>query len=176
MNYTGEFVMTEEITVPPVTADDFVNAQMLNDIMDRVVRMEDRCWVWLGAKTQNGQGIMSRGYNSKAYTIYVHRAMYLLAHGPIPPGYDVIHTCGNSSCCNPMHLKAVDPRDTTSTERRKPNNPKLSREAVRMIRTLHAQRVPMVEITKIIQEAFRWPGQYSTVYSVAHGHTYKSVK
>ena len=89
----------------PVSGDEFVNAEMLESIMEKVIRLDDRCWYWTGAKTQFGYGIINRGCNGKRYNIYTHRAMYILAHGPVPDGYVVQQTCDNSSCCNPAHLK-----------------------------------------------------------------------
>lgn len=57
------------------------------------------CWEW--------QRSTSRGYgniwvNGKALS--THRYTYELAHGQIPDGMFVLHSCDNKKCCNPGHL------------------------------------------------------------------------
>lgn len=57
------------------------------------------CWPWRGA-------IQSKGYG-KVGTRLVHRVVYELVHGPIPPGLTIDHLCRNRQCANPSHLEAV---------------------------------------------------------------------
>ncbi|HWU31405.1 MAG TPA: HNH endonuclease signature motif containing protein [Marmoricola sp.] len=42
-----------------------------------------------------------------------HRAAYVGAHGPIPEGYVIDHTCFNRSCINPDHLRAIPRHENT---------------------------------------------------------------
>lgn len=73
-------------------------------VADRVV-VDDQtgCHVWQGATTAAGYGEL----HLDGGVALVHRAVYENAHGPIPPSYDIHHTCGNRVCCNPEHLERL---------------------------------------------------------------------
>lgn len=60
------------------------------------------CWLWNGP--DNGwYGLLRVGYKNT----YAHRFSYELAHGPIPRGLVIDHTCRMTFCVNPDHLEAV---------------------------------------------------------------------
>ena len=69
----------------------------------KVVRT-DSCWLWTGAVTSSGYGLLKR---SRGVTVYAHRLAYEMAHGPVPPGLTVDHLCGSRLCVNPDHFEAV---------------------------------------------------------------------
>lgn len=58
------------------------------------------CWFWAGSFDRNGYG------NARwlGKSISAHRLIYLLVHGEIPEGLDVMHSCDMRSCVNPAHL------------------------------------------------------------------------
>ena len=58
------------------------------------------CIEWQGAKSSAGYG--QKRLNGK--TVYVHRLAYQEAHGEIPKGLVVRHTCDNPACYNVEHL------------------------------------------------------------------------
>ena len=70
------------------------------------------CWPWLGAKTQQGYGVVSRGPRRHQRTTTAIRIIFVATYGPIPPKYVIDHfECDNPPCCNPQHLRAVTQRE-----------------------------------------------------------------
>jgi hypothetical protein len=59
------------------------------------------CWEWTGFIMPNGYAEMS----IRSHSQRVHRLMWLIKHGPIPPDKIVCHTCDNTICFNPDHLE-----------------------------------------------------------------------
>lgn len=60
-----------------------------------------QCILWDGATYPTGYGRLYR----EGRTRYAHRDAYERAHGPIPRGMVVMHTCDTPACVNPDHLK-----------------------------------------------------------------------
>lgn len=59
------------------------------------------CWPWRGARDNKGYGAA----RVAGRALKAHRVAYEVAHGPIPAGLIVRHTCDNPPCCNPAHLE-----------------------------------------------------------------------
>lgn len=67
----------------------------------KVDKQEDGCWVYRGATDKWGYThIGVEGRRKQA-----HRFSYELAHGTIPTGMLVLHSCDNPPCVNPAHLR-----------------------------------------------------------------------
>jgi len=58
------------------------------------------CFLWQGWRTEKGYG--QAGYRGKQWAL--HRLLYTLKVGPIPPGMLVCHTCDERNCWNHEHL------------------------------------------------------------------------
>jgi hypothetical protein len=43
-----------------------------------------------------------------------HHAAYIVAKGHLPPYASVHHACANRACCNPEHLKWVEPHENNA--------------------------------------------------------------
>lgn len=61
------------------------------------------CLEWTGRLNASGYGVFVIGH-SKAYL--AHRVIYEHAHGTIPEGLKVLHSCDNPKCVNIDHLRA----------------------------------------------------------------------
>jgi hypothetical protein len=67
------------------------------------------CWPWVGSKAGGaGAGAGTGGVVMlKGKTRRVHHIAWELEHKqPVPEGFNILHTCDNSLCCNPAHLFA----------------------------------------------------------------------
>jgi hypothetical protein len=66
----------------------------------------DDCWIWIGAKSNNGTGIFA--LTEQKY-VQSHRFMYEITHKkPLDRGTFAKHICGNKLCVNPSHLDIRD--------------------------------------------------------------------
>ena len=75
----------------------------------------DVCWLWMASKDRDGYGYFNVGGAIRK----AHRVSYELAHGSIPEGAHVCHTCDNPSCVRPDHLWLGDNRLNTLDRDRK---------------------------------------------------------
>lgn len=64
------------------------------------VRKTAGCWFWIAARFQQGYGV----FQDEGKALRAHRVSWEMAHGKIPAGMHVLHTCDNPSCVRPDHL------------------------------------------------------------------------
>jgi hypothetical protein len=58
------------------------------------------CWNWVAAVNHAGYGLFSVEKKSRL----AHRVSWVIHHGEIPIGCQVLHKCDNPSCIRPSHL------------------------------------------------------------------------
>lgn len=68
---------------------------------EKVKPQRNGCHHWIGTLMPNGYGQI----HSKGKTAYAHRVAWELAHGDVPDGAYVLHTCDNRRCVNVTHLR-----------------------------------------------------------------------
>ena len=86
------------------------------------------CWHWMGATIKAGYGRFHvRGNFTKPNSVedYAHRIMWEITYGPIPDGIQVLHSCDNPPCVNPIHLflgtQSDNMKDAIKKGRLRPN-------------------------------------------------------
>ena len=76
---------------------------VIDRILEKVVRNENNCWIFIGHQTEFGYGTIKVG-GKFGKPQQAHREVYKHFKGEIPLGLFVCHTCDNPPCCNPDHL------------------------------------------------------------------------
>lgn len=77
----------------------------------KVGRTENDCNLFIGAKGPNGYGVF---FPQSGKCRSAHRYAYEIYNGPIPANKIIMHTCDNTLCVNPGHLKIGTHTDNMS--------------------------------------------------------------
>jgi len=94
---------------------------------DHRVRVVGECWEWTG----------KGGYKDPYGTLrgeQAHRAVYLELVGPIPEGMVIDHTCHNTRCVRPDHLRPVTHKQNMENRKGAAKNNRVGVRGVRLTR------------------------------------------
>lgn len=111
------------------------------------VNKTDSCWLWTGATTSYGYGMLARTKKGERFYL-AHRLSWEIHFGPIPKGSLVCHNCpsgDNPLCVNPAHLFLGTHGDNMQDMARKGRNShlpqrKLTPDDAREIRRRYANK------------------------------------
>lgn len=82
---------------------------MTDELMRRVTIQPNGCWLWTGARTGDGYGLLS--VNGRL--ILAHRLAFVLFNRPLTFDKCVLHRCDVPNCIAPDHLFAGTKQDNT---------------------------------------------------------------
>ena len=77
----------------------------------RKIRQQGECWRWTGRRDKKGYGQLWHEGQAR----WAHRLSYAVFIGEIPFDQTIDHSCHNSWCCNPAHLRILS-RGENSTD------------------------------------------------------------
>ena len=120
--------------------------QVLRRLLRKMKKVDD-CWIWTGY-TKNGR-YGSLCVDGKAHQ--AHIAAYKRLIGPVGQGMKVLHSCNNTMCIKPHHLRQGTMRDNSQDclsrgRFRKPIPYKLTYNSLRRIKRLLKFGVPQRKI------------------------------
>lgn len=68
----------------------------------RHIEADDRgCWLWAGLLNQDGYAQLTERPTGVRLC---HEEIFTSFYGAVEVGYEIVQTCGERSCCNPLHL------------------------------------------------------------------------
>lgn len=144
---------------------------------------ETECWEWARTISDRGYGHFRIG-GLRGITVLAHRVAWELSFGSIPDGLQVLHTCDNRRCVNPVHLWLGTPldnmRDMIAKGRKVVGKPqcgsanklaKLNEDIVKEIREGHRNGS-----LSIIGTARRLGVTRQAIWQVVNGRSWRHVK
>lgn len=141
------------------------------------VHKTDGCWIWTAGRFTLRDGTKTYGcVTVDGKSKYAHRVAWELTNGPVPDGFNVLHSCDNPPCCRPDHLflgtHDDNMKDKASKHRAPRANAKLTEDDVAAIRAAAVDRrygwVPKI--------AKQYGVSTHTVYAIVYGQTWPRVK
>jgi len=93
-------------------------------LMDRVKKLPNDCWEWMGSKDKDGYGVM--GHVKTKYQRAHMISFEIFRTEKIDKNLIMHHICKNKACVNPNHLKQVKLSENKRLDSKKLNNSKIN--------------------------------------------------
>lgn len=152
--------------------------ELPNSFMSKVEKT-DRCWNWIGQKTNDGYG--RRRVNGKK--MLAHRIVWMSLHGDIEFGLCVLHKCDNPSCVNPDHLfigthqENMDDKNNKGRQTRsigeKNGSAKLTKNDVDEIRKLYTKGSNLKSEHSLTGLAKKYGVSFAQIYRIVNFISWK---
>jgi HNH endonuclease len=141
----------------------------LDEALKKCARRDGNCLLWTAGTCNTYPAMTLDGIR-----VYVHRAVYEAANGPLPEGFDALHTCDNTLCVELHHLWKGTRRDNNLDRHRKGRtasgsrngHSKLNEESVVLLREAYARG----EKLKDLERQFRV--EMGTILPAVRGETW----
>lgn len=138
-------------------------------------KTDSGCILWGGATSGFGYGVINRG--GRSYPAMAHRVAFELMVGPIPRGMNVLHSCDNPPCVNPVHLRPGTLQDNSddmvsrSRQYRDARHwaAKLDHMKVLQIRSMISAGVPLAHVGKAFGVSD------TSIAAIRNGRTWRQV-
>lgn len=143
------------------------------------IKSDEECWLWTASVSSSGYGMFKRPAPGKLVT--AHRHSFEIAHGAVPVGMLIMHSCDNKKCVNPKHLTLGthldNNRDCMSKGRDRKNSPKgersraakLTQHDVQRIRRLYLDGEKLSDIAALFSINFR------SITRICYGETWQHL-
>ena len=134
------------------------------------------CWLWRGAMSKE-YGIIRLDAEDGGKVVKAHRASWILYRGPIPDGFNVLHSCDNGRCVKPDHLFLGTQADNVHDAERKGRmahgkNNSATKLTVREVIAIRE----MLKVSSLRATARQYSVHYATITAIRDGRTWKWLR
>lgn len=135
------------------------------------IKEPNECWEWQSTKNNDHYG----RFRIQGVRYMAHRVSFEFAHGAIPEGLVVRHSCDNPSCVNPNHLEIGTMGDNNAdkvtrgrqAKGERHGRSKLTEATVRLIKAAEGSQRNIAKTFEVSQ---------STVRAIKAGHSWSHIQ
>lgn len=151
--------------------------RLLQRFLNKVIKLENGCWIWTGNLNKDGYGYLTVMRPKKHKAMAMRVSLWIFTGEEDRPGEHVCHTCHNNICVNPKHLHfgtaAENISEMVGANRQAKGTGlpqhKLTESEVLEIRRLFASGKNCAEIAKLFNVT------WENIKSIIVRHTWKHI-